>query len=180
MEKKLRVLAIVGINEPNLPIGRLWRNFEKAFCGVYTDAKFMVERQHFMPWEGCRVRNFAEEILKKHDTNQEEEILLLGYSLGGCVATAIADRFKKAKVHQIVTVFSLHTFFGKTFSKMCGSNLERTEAPVISFAARFDPVVWWGSRHPHAKKHIVLRTDHLFGLHFEGPAKQIAHASFHL
>jgi hypothetical protein len=180
MGKTLRVLAIVGINEPVAPAGVLWRNFEKAFCDVYSDATFVLERQHFMPWEGNKVRNFAETILEKHDINTGEEILLLGYSLGGCIATAIADRFQEVKVHQIVTVFSPHTFFGKTFSKMCGSNLGVTKAPVMSVTARFDPIVWWGSRHPYAKKHIMLHIDHLFGLNYEGPAKQIARASFHL
>lgn len=158
----LRIVGINGIFEPESPCRGIWEYFELAFTQVYPEAEFSVKKLKYFPWEGKKIRHYADAILEEYDDGITT--ILLGYSMGGVIATALEPRFTKTKISKVVTVFSPHTLFGGIFSKMCGSGSVKTQAPVISIQARFDLVVPWGSKYPGAQQHRVLRCDHLFGL----------------
>ncbi len=173
----MRIIGIVGIWSTETLYKPTWKHLEAAFRKRFPVSTFCVEYQWFSPWEGERMRNFAKRIVEKHDTDGEE-IMLVGMSMGGVIAAAIAPMFKKAKVCKVVTIWSPHTFWGGVFSRMLGSDLKDVGAPVLSCAARYDWCVIWGAQHPAAKKHIVVATDHLCGVVFSSyPAEQIAEAA---
>lgn len=173
----MRIIGIVGIWNLTRLYRPMWSHFESAFKARFPRATFSVEDIWYSPWQGEKIRAFADKIVSKYDDGGEE-ILLLGYSLGGSIATAIAPRFKKTRVRVVVTVWAPHTFLGGVFSKMLGVNLKGIGLPVVSCRARFDWLVIWGSKYPGATKHITVTCDHLFGLLFsKRPAEIIAEAS---
>lgn len=174
MVDTLRIVGIVGMLEPATPCFGLWEYFETAFKEVYPEAEFVVKRLRYLPFEGKKIRTYAEGILEEYDDGKPT--MLFGYSMGGVVAAALEPRFIKTKISKVVTVFSPHTFLRGKFSQMCGSALLKTQTPIISVRARFDVVVPWGSKHPHASRHLVLNCDHLFGLNRK-VALKIAEAS---
>lgn len=170
----MRIVAVVGIWDFQRLYGRLWKNFELAFVKEFPQARFTVEHLWYSPWQGKKMRTFAADIVRKYDDGGED-IILLGYSMGGVIATAITPKFTKTKVRAIVSVWGPHTFLWGLFSRMLGSNLQKLSAPVISFSARLDYFVPWGARYPAALVHKKLWCDHLLGLLLSGgSAKTIA------
>lgn len=169
-----RIIGITGIRESEIPCRGIWEYFETAFMGVYPEAEFSVKKFKYLPWEGKKICHYADDILEEYDDGKTT--MLLGYSMGGVIATALEPRFKKTKISKVVTVFSPHTFLGGIFSKMCGSGLVKTRAPIFSMQARFDVVVPWGSKYPGAEQHRILNCDHLYGLNLKN-AMKIAQAS---
>lgn len=149
----------------------------KAFAKRLPDAVFATEECFYSPWQKTKMLAFAETILKKHDV-EGGEVILLGYSMGGVIATAIAPRFKHAKV-RVITLMAPHTFLWGLFSKMLGSSLSSDGGiDIVSFQGWLDWAVVWGAKHPYARKHRKIFCDHLFGLLFSNrPAEKIADAS---
>ncbi|MBC7836292.1 hypothetical protein H7X87_00735 [Acetobacteraceae bacterium] len=171
----MRIIAIVGVWNFQTLSRLMWPHFETAFKKQFPRASFSVEHLWYSPWQGEKMRRFADSIVEKYDDG-EEDILLLGHSMGGVIATAIASRFTKARVVQVVTVFSPHKFLGGIFPRMLRSR--RTNVPVVSCSALLDWIVLWGARHPDAVRHARINCDHLFGLLLsKGPAEKIAKAA---
>lgn len=168
----MRIVAIVGIWNFRTAYGRLWKNFELAFAKEFPQAQFSVEYLWYSPWQRQKIRNFADSIVRKYDDGGEE-VMLLGYSMGGVIATAIAPKFAKTKVRALISVFGPHTFLFGLFSWMLRSRPEVCLTPVLSFRAKFDCMVWWGSFYPRAVKHITVYSDHLFWLLFSKRPTQI-------
>jgi pimeloyl-ACP methyl ester carboxylesterase len=170
----MRIIGIVGIWDfPPRPHIDMWNYLRLAFKEKFPDATFEVEHLWYQPWEGKKIRGFADHLVDKHDTG--EELILLGHSMGGVIATSIAPRFKRSRVRVVVTVFAPHKFLFGLFSSIL-SNTERVGSiPVLSFGARFDYLVWWGAKYPAAEKYIKMSSDHLFCLLFsKKPAREIA------
>jgi pimeloyl-ACP methyl ester carboxylesterase len=174
----MRIVAIVGIWNFSKLYRPIWSHFECAFKKRFPGATFEVEDIWYSPWQGKKMRAFADEIVKKYDDGNSEEILLLGYSMGGTIAVAIAPRFKNARIREVVTVWAPHTLLWGLFSWMLGARLQGIAVPVVSCRARFDYLVLWGARYPKATKHICVTCDHLLGLLIsKRPAQVIADAS---
>jgi len=172
----VRIIGIVGIWSSRL-YKPVWRHFETAFKKRFLGATFAVEDVFFSPWQGKKIRKFADDIVAKYDDGGED-VLLLGWSMGGTIATSIVPKFKKTRVCGVVTVFSPHTFLWGLFSWMLGSSLQGVQAPVTSFSARFDYLVLWGAKYPKAVKHVWISCDHILGLLFsKKPAEEIAKAA---
>lgn len=158
----LRVIGIVGIWSIRL-YEPVWRHLREAFLGQFPGATFATEDMFFSPWQGKKMRAFADSIVCKYDDGGDD-VLLVGWSMGGTIATAIAPKFKRTRVRGVVTIFSPHTLLWGLFSWMLGSNLKGIGVPVVSCSARFDWIVLWGGRYPAALKHFRVRCDHLLGL----------------
>lgn len=154
-----RVIGIVGVWDFPKGYSKIWQNFREA---LGEDDTLTVEIAFYAPWNLSAMRDFAKRILNKYDDG-DEDIVLLGYSMGGVIATVIADQFTHTHVSKVVTVFSPHTFLWGVFTRKLGAPLE-TDARIVSFGAQFDYMVWWGSEHPCAEEHHLLRCDHLLGL----------------
>jgi hypothetical protein len=158
---------------------RIPNRLKKAFTKYFPGAVFATEDCFYFPLGKTKMLRFAEEILKKHDV-AGQEVILLGYSMGGVIATVIAPRFKHAKV-RVITLMAPHTYFWGLFSKMLGSSLSSDGGiDIVSFQGQHDLfVVPCGAKHPHARKHVVIpQCGHLLTMLFSNrPAEKIAEAS---
>ncbi len=138
----------------------MWEHLGAAFVHAFPGSDNAVEREFYLPWQTDAMRTYAERILIKHDSG--EELLLVGHSMGGVIACAIAPRFAHSKVRGIVTIFSPHMYLGGHFSRALGAG--KVRIPLISFEAAWDAWVPYGTRHPQSREHTLLETDHVFGL----------------
>lgn len=155
-------MRIVGINGIRCYDNPIWKNLRPAFADVFPGSEFYVEEDTgLQPWEVRRIRRFVEYLTQKYDDG--DDYLLVGHSLGGVIACGVAARFRKSSVRGIVTVFAPHTFLWGVFPKVVGKCNDH-QAPILSFTALRDEVVWWGSRHPNAVRHVILPSDHLENL----------------
>lgn len=170
----MRILLIPGAYCSTEVCESLSSHLADAFKEQFQDSHFFTEHCLYLPWEGGVLRNFADRIVRKFDDGGEETVLV-GYSMGGNIATAIVSRFEKTTIRAVVTVCSPHTYLGEFFSRICGSQLKGIKAPVVSFASSFDEVVPWGAAYPEAVRHEVIYCDHLTGFYMDrGPAERIA------
>lgn len=177
----MRIIVTVGITDSGLLSGKLWEYLDEVFAVQFPNVEITVEREWYWPWQFKKIRAYADRVVEKYDTG--EDLILIGHSMGGVVACAAAPRFKKSHVKMVSTVFSPHEFLWRWFSRSIGSDLYESHAfPIVSFKAALDPIVWWGSRHPSAVKHILVRCDHYFlWLHFsKKPLEYIAREMRHL
>jgi pimeloyl-ACP methyl ester carboxylesterase len=153
----------------------MWPNFEAAFKKYFPRASFVVEEKWFSPWRGEDMREFADSLRRKHDDG--DEALLIGHSMGGVIACAIAPRFKKSRIRGVITICSPHQLFGGIFPRMLGVE-KRIPAPVISFGGVFDYLGPWGAQYGQARAHEALLADHYFALLYsQKPAERIAEAA---
>ena len=152
----------------------MWNNLKAAFGKKIPGVSFEVEHLWYSLWEWRKMRNFADHLVEKYDTG--EELLIVGYSLGGVIAAAMVPRFKRSKVRCVVTVFAPHRYLFGLFSWMLNSRpSEMGSTAVLSFGAHLDFMVPCGSRYPRAVKHVALWSDHLLWLLFsKKPAACIA------
>lgn len=175
---KEKIVYIPGIFCPASVNSRISRQLKKAFARYYPEAEFEAETCFYTPWQKQKMLQFAENILSKHGA-EDTKIILLGYSMGGVIATAIAPRFQKAEV-RVTTIMSPHTFLWGLFSNILGSDLiahDRTS--IVTIGGYLDLIVFHGSRHPQAKRHTRMLCDHFFGLIFSSkPAQKIAEETF--
>ena len=155
----MRIIGISGVWSNKNPV---WHNLAEAFSKEFPVSEFIVEEErNCNPWEIHKLRRFAEAIVRKYDDGTET--LLVGHSLGGVIACGIANRFKRTPIQGVVTIFSPHhLFFGSVIdSPEVNGDLK---APVISFSAAYDELVWWGAQHLQAVAHIILRSNHFTDL----------------
>ena len=150
---------------------------KKAFADRLPGALFATESLFYSPWERKKILAFGEAILTKHD-EEGHEVILLGYSMGGVIATAIAPRFEKADV-RVVTIMSPHKFLWGLFSWMLGAKMMVDDGlSIITVQGMLDLVVSCGAKHPRTKSHHKIWWDYFLGLLFsDKPAKQIAEAA---
>ncbi len=154
----MRIVGISGVwsNENKNP----WKNLGAAFLDVFPSAQFSVEEEYFChPWEIERLRSFTAEVVAKHDDG--ERLLLVGHSMGGVIACASSPSFKRSPVCGIATIFSPHRSWGGVFTQSLNSRALSADVPIVSFAAKYDELVWWGAEHPQALEHIKLHSNHL-------------------
>lgn len=111
------------------------------------------------PYEVARMRLFIERLANKYDDGIET--LFMGHSMGGIFACALESRLRNTRIVGIITICSphVHSIFPHVLD-----GAGRLEAPIITFEARHDTLVWWGSHHPQSLEHIVLDSDHRVGL----------------
>lgn len=161
----MRIIGIVGIWDFRRLYAWVWGNLESEFAKKFPGAGFTVEHLWYSPWQGKKMRSFCDSIVA--DNDRGGDIILVGWSMGGVVATAIAPRFKRSRVVAVVTLFSPHTFLFGLFSRMLNSSVHGLgQIPVVSFSARLDQLVLWGTRYPKAVRHLKMWSDHLFCLIF--------------
>lgn len=151
----MKIVAIVGILDFPGSDDRLWRHFRQAFQREFPSSTFTVEHTTYLPWQRQRIRDFAKRIMKQHDTG--EELILLGYSLGGVIADEVAQQLRHTKVRLVITVCAPHRLRHWWFS---GVNMR---IPILNFSAVFDVFVpGILAQHVHAPT-VYLVADHLFG-----------------
>ena len=145
----MHIVGIVGIWDfPRIYI-YMWNNLKAAFGKKIPGVSFEVEHLWYSLWEWRKMRNFADHLVEKYDTG--EELLIVGYSLGGVIAAAMVPRFKRSKVRCVVTVFAPHRYLFGLFSWMLNSRpSEMGSTAVLSFGAHLDFMVPCGSRYPRA------------------------------
>lgn len=156
------IIGLSGSWDSHFPQMYLWNTLRDEFKKKIPHARFEVERLWYSPWEGEKLRDWEQSLVKKYKRTREE-IILVGYSMGGIVAAAMAPKLKN--VRAVVTIFSPHTFLGGMFPWLLDSNANHLDdIPVISFGGWFDLLVLFGSKHPKAVKHVDVPSDHIVGL----------------
>lgn len=154
----MHFVCISGIWCPEQPIA-IWPPLARAFYTQFPHAQFCGPEQE--AWIGLlefdRLQRMCDRIVEKYDDGRK--LILVGHSAGGVVATAIANRFQNSRVYGIVTIFSPHCFLGGVFPWMLGEK-DRVGAPIVSFGASADELVWWGTRHPQSVSHTMLCSTH--------------------
>lgn len=157
----MHIIAISGIWCPEQTIA-IWEPMLRAFKKNFPFARMSVEQEGgIWPWDIARMNDFCDRIVARHD--EGGKTLLLGHSMGGVFATAIANRFRRTPVFGVVTIFSPHLFFGGLYPWLLGET-ERVRAPIVSFGASDDELVWWGTRHPQSISHTTLLSTHYVSL----------------
>ncbi len=150
----MKIVMINGIRTDPL---FMWDEFRTEFERVLPGAKFVVETEpNCLLREIGRFRSFTRRTVERHDTG--EDLLLVGHSLGGVLACAMEPLFKKSKVIGIATIHSPHQYFFGICSRVFHAGT--VCAPVISFQGLHDWLVWWGTKHPQARRHVRNHADH--------------------
>jgi alpha-beta hydrolase superfamily lysophospholipase len=129
--------------------------FRRQFPEIH---EMVVEQLDFChPWDFERLQGFRDHLVAKYDDGIPT--LIVGHSMGGVIACAIADRFEKTEVRGIVTIYSPHTFLREIFPR--GLDAPRELRPkIVSFGAIGDMIVLWGTRHPDATRHFRVLSTH--------------------
>ncbi len=135
---------------------------KKSFLEVFPHASVEHELKMYSFWEYDVMNQFVDDIVQRHD--KPGELLLVGHSLGGVLACAVAVRCVHAKLRGVVTIFSPHDMFKGKFTNELSAKELPPHVPILSFQARFDHMVPWGSKHKSSKLHVVFQTDHTWGL----------------
>ena len=153
----MKIVGIVGIIDLGLRGNRLWCNMRDALAREFPNTEFALERRFYLPWQAQKMRAFADSIVAKHDTG--EELILLGYSLGGIIACAIAPRFVRSNVRLIATVGTPHQL--AFLRRMLAPTGAPYATPDITFSGVLDPVVLWFLTDVPGSKRVSLLSDHL-------------------
>ena len=157
----MHIIAISGILCPEQPI-MIWEPLYRAFKKHFPFARMSVEQEGgFLPWDIRRMNDFCDQIVARHD--EGGKTLLVGHSMGGVFATAIANRFRHTPIFGVVTIFAPHLYWGGVYPWLLGEK-ERVRAPIVSFGASDDELVWWGTRHPQSISHTTLISTHYVSL----------------
>ncbi len=114
-----------------------------------------TEERGMLPIDIPRMIRYRDALVQRYDDGIES--LIVGHSLGGVIACAVAQRLQKTPVVGIVTINSPHNYVGYTCVLGARGDLP---APIVTFQSARDRVVLWGTRHPAAAKHLVLDADH--------------------
>lgn len=169
----MRIVGISGVWREDDP---LWDTLGPAFLQEYLHAMFVAVVKFLHPWDTQGLNACVDEIVALYDDG--EDTIFVGHSMGGPLACAAAKRFKNSKVLGIVTIFSPHTYFYGEYLIRLGAT-GALPAPIITFGARFDPLVPWGTRHPDSIRHEMLWAEHRYALlrNVGGIADHIARVS---
>jgi pimeloyl-ACP methyl ester carboxylesterase len=150
----MRVIGISGLWCYDDPV---WRTVGPAF-EQHFDCAFMAEEfraLHLLQIN--RMRRFVSQIVEKYDDGAHT--LLVGHSMGGVFACAVAERMKRTSLLGIVSVFAPQRFPIPRLWSLIGDP-QTINVPIITFCAKRDEGVWWGSRHPRSKCHTKLECDY--------------------
>ena len=167
----MKIIGIVGILDLPGSEDRLWKHLRIAFEEQFPNAEFVVEHAFYLPWQGEKMRIFADSILKKYDVG--DDIILIGYSLGGIIACTIAPEFSKSRVQKVVTIGTPHKL--NFFYRMLNADPVKLPMPVFTFAGILDPFVPWFLTQYQGNTHTNVFSDHLLGFILSAhPASVIA------
>ena len=159
--KAIEIVAIGGVLTSSKT--RTWRHLKPAFLERFPGATFFEEvAAHCGPMDYGALRSLIDRVVEQYG-NSDKQLILMGLSAGTLVAEAAATRMRKADIRLIVSIFGPHTTFGPLATAWLQWRLGlsyQKDAPVISFHGKRDIVVPLGSRHPHAKVHEELDSDH--------------------
>ena len=154
-------MRILGINGVWCHTNPIWNTLVPAFKEKFPDAQFVIEEDSgCWPTEVRRMRKFVDHLYDKYDDGVDA--LLVGHSMGGIYASALANRFQRSTVRGVVTIFSPHSFLGGVFPLVLG--VTPLKAPIVSFRATRDMLVWWGTKHRQSIAHTDLSCDHFVQL----------------
>jgi pimeloyl-ACP methyl ester carboxylesterase len=172
----LKIIGIVGIGNFFGADDMLWNHLRTACIEIMPDATFVIEHALYFPWQKDIIATFANDIVEKHDTG--EDLILLGYSLGGIIACACAPRFTKSNIRVIATIGAPHRI--GMFYRWLNAEATPLPMPVLSFTGILDPVVLsMLTRYP-ASIPIPIISDHLILFFLSTyPAKIVAKAISH-
>ncbi len=152
----MKIVGIVGVTDwkRGWP---MWRHLEEECRKAFPFDEFVVEHTWYFPWEKAKILSYADSVVEKHDTG--EDILLLAHSFGGVVACSIASRFTKSRIVGVVTINSPHKI--RRFYNYFNTTPQPLNAPVITFASIFDPVVpFFLTKYP-GSTHFFLYSEHI-------------------
>jgi pimeloyl-ACP methyl ester carboxylesterase len=151
----------------------LERGLRKQFPGVIIVCESIYG---CWPFEINRLIKFVECLAHKYDDGIRT--MFLGHSFGGIIACALDGMLMNTPIAGIVTVCSPHEYMFGIFPYKIGAD-HKLEAPIITFGARYDVVVPWGSCHPQSREHQELLCDHRYWMICnEIHAERIARAAY--
>lgn len=165
----MRLLMISGImTVPEMD----WMLLNKAFKRLLPGAEFCVETEPYCHvWEIDRFRAFTLKTAAKYDTGGD--MIIVGHSLGGVIGCAVQSIMRETRVIGICTIHAPHQFLGGIFTRML--HAYDVSAPIVSFQALHDELVWWGSRHPQSVLHVKNHSNHFSDIvQFRENAERIA------
>lgn len=157
-------MRIIGINGVWCNDNPIWNTLRPAFLEQLPGSEFVVEEEKdCWPYEIDRLLQFGRNIVKRHDTG--EDMLLVGHSMGGVTACAIADQFQHSRICGIVTIYSPHSTYLGVFTLLLQAS-QMLRVPIVTFGAWKDELLWfgWGTSHPQSKAHTLLKSDHYLDL----------------
>lgn len=109
-----------------------------------------------MPWQVAAVQDYGRVILSKYDDGRPA--LLIGFSLGGVVAQAVAEKFTKSEVVGVASLCSPLTWAGRWGLVWHPNRLVGRRLSVMGMFDFFVP--WWMGR-VKGMAFRLLAADHL-------------------
>jgi pimeloyl-ACP methyl ester carboxylesterase len=149
---------ILGINGVLCYDNPVWNTLMPAFLRYFPSAQCVVEEDTGLQlWQLRRMQRFMEMLCKKYD-RPETKLILVGHSMGGLFASAIASRLQEAELAGVTTVCSPNSSVWM-YPLYLGA-ARRFDAPAVSFGGARDRYVLYGTRHPRAVYHQTIDCDH--------------------
>lgn len=141
----------------NTSASTAWKPFEQCFAKYLPQASFNVAT---LPdcWVHQTERMKAFILKTATEYNTGEDTILVGHSLGGVMACAMQVLMRDTCVLGITTIHSPNTYLGSIWPTIL--HAEHVLAPIISYEARHDEVLLWGSRHPKSMLHVKHDSNH--------------------
>jgi pimeloyl-ACP methyl ester carboxylesterase len=149
----MRLLGVNGVwcfDNPVVPVVARAIAYRAPIADIQN-----TEERGMLPIDIPRMIRYRDALVQRYDDGMES--LIVGHSLGGVIACAIAQRLRNTPVVGIVTINSPHNYVG--YTRVLGARGD-LPAPIVTFQSSHDRVVLWGTRHPAAKRHVVLDADH--------------------
>ncbi|MGH7141026.1 MAG: alpha/beta fold hydrolase [Minisyncoccia bacterium] len=113
-------MRIIGINGVWCWQNPVWDTLRPAFLERFSGATFIIEGDFDLwPHELTRMRRFIAGLCEKYDDGTPA--LLVGHSMGGIFALAVAAQLRRTKVLGITTIFSPHRFPFVLFAPLLGA-----------------------------------------------------------
>lgn len=154
----VRVVCLVGIFDCWGIQEMLWRNMEMQLQEQFPGCEVAVMRELFKPWEIKVVQAYAADVVKHYDDGKPT--ILLGYSLGGVVAQAMAEKFKKSEILAVVSLCSPLKWADKWGFQWKPETLPGKRLAIMGTLDMLVP--WWSADVPNMKVHKMM-VDHLEG-----------------
>jgi len=174
----MKIVTVSGTLDNSKRFPKFWKNLEDSFAKYFPKARFVLHTDFYFPWETDKMRNYGEELLSLYDDG--EDIILLGHSIGGVIATIIAPKFKKSKVKLLVTLNSPHKL-ESLYEKIDRSfKMDKVKIPIASFSSILDPIVpFFMAKHPKSNIHDFFIAEHVTTfIFFPKLCDRIAETSF--
>ncbi len=122
----VRVIALVGIMDLPGSGARLWDGFADAFADSLPEHEWTVMHRFYLPWQFSRMQRYAKDVRAHIDTDDLRPVVLIGYSLGGVIARAVAPTCVSGVVRLVVTMQAPHAWahrFGFHYAPWPGRTL---------------------------------------------------------